>query len=129
MPRLGTLTAAFATALALACPSVARAARCGVPESMRSAHPGVARISATDVDCDVARDVARGIIRRHRAGMPIASDLGRPQPTFTVRAVRRDWRGRYTCRGRYVELNPDGDLAYELRCAQRRRVIRVRLYS
>ena len=43
--------------------------------------------------------------------------------------VRARGQGRFTCRGRYVELNPHGDLAYELRCRRGARVVRVRLYS
>lgn len=129
MLRLCTLTAALATALALAGASPAQAARCAVPASMRSGVPVVAGIRTTEVRCDVARDVALGIIHRYDAGRPISAALGTPQPTFTVRAVRGHWRGRFTCRGRYVELNPEGDLAYEVRCVQRARTVRVRLYS
>jgi hypothetical protein len=129
MLRRLTLTAALTTALALAGSSAAQAARCSVPESMRSGSPVVDRISTTDIGCNIGRDVARAIIRRYDAGRPIAADLGAPQPTFTVRASRSRRPGRFTCRGRYIELNPEGDLAYELRCAQRTRVVRVRLYS
>jgi hypothetical protein len=119
------LTATLTTALALAGSGAAHAARCSVPESMRSGFPVVDRISTTNVGCNVGRDVARAIIRRYDAGRPVAADLGAPQPTFTVRAVR----SRFTCRGRYVDLNPEGDLAYELRCTRGARVVRVRLYS
>jgi hypothetical protein len=129
MLRLCTLTAAVATALALTGSSPAQAARCDVPESMRSRVPVVAGIRTTNVRCDVGRDVARGIIRRYDAGRPVAAALGAPQPAFTVRAVRAHWRGRFACGGRYVELNPEGDLAYEVRCVQRRRRVTVRLYS
>jgi hypothetical protein len=126
MLRRLMLTAALTTALAAAAPTVAHGARCSIPESMRSSSPVVDMIRATNVRCSVGRDVAREIIRRYDAGRPIAGDLGAPQPVFTVRARRQ---GRFTCRGRYVELNAEGDLAYELRCTQRRRVVRVRLYS
>ena len=119
-------TAALTTTLTLAGPSAAHAARCNVPESMRTASPVVAMIRTTNVGCTVGRDVARGIIRRYDAGRPIAANLGEPQPAFAVRTRRQ---GRFTCRGRYVELNADGDLAYVLRCTQRTRVVRVRLYS
>jgi hypothetical protein len=121
--------AALATALALTGSRAAEAATCGVPESMRSGFPAVDEITTRNVGCAVGRDVARGIVRRYRSGRPISADLGAPQPTFTVRAVRARWRGRFVCRGRYVELNPEGDLAYELRCIQRTRTVRVRLYS
>jgi hypothetical protein len=123
------LTAALATVLALTGSSGARAAACTVPQSMRSGFPVVDRITTTNVRCSVGRDVARGIVRRYDAGRPISADLGAPQPSFAVRAVRGHWRGRFTCRGRYVELGAEGDLAYELRCSQRSRVVRVRLYS
>ena len=124
--RRPILAAALTTALVAASPTAAHAARCAIPESMRSSSPVVDMISTTNVRCSGARDVVRQIIRRYDSGRPIAGDLGAPQPTFTVR-VRR--HGRFTCRGRYVELNAAGDLAYELRCRQRARVVRVRLYS
>ena len=126
MLRLPILTAALATALAAAAPTAAHGARCAIPASMRSRSPVVDLISTMDVRCSVGRDVAREIIRRYDADKPIAGDLGAPQPTFTVRTRRQ---GRFTCHGRYVELNSQGDLAYELRCRQRARVVRVRLYS
>ena len=129
MLRRLTLTAALTTALVPTGSDAAQAARCSVPESLRSGSPVVDRISTTDVGCSIGRDVARAIIRRYDAGRPIAADLGAPQPTFTVRAVRSRRPGRFTCRGRYVELNPEGDLAYELRCARGTRAVRVRLYS
>ena len=129
MPRLRTIIPALATALAVAGPASAQAALCEVPRSMRSGVPVVAGIRTTNVRCAVGRDVALAIIRRYDTGRPIAAALGTPQPSFAVRAVRGHWRGRFMCRGRYVELNPEGDLAYELRCVQRVRTVRVRLYS
>jgi hypothetical protein len=129
MLRLRTITAGLATVMALTVPGVAHAARCRVPETMRSGIPIVERISTTKVSCDVGRDVARGIISRYDAGRPISASLGAPQPTFAVRVVRAHWRGRFTCRGRYVEVSAEGDLAYELRCARRTGVVRVLLFS
>jgi hypothetical protein len=127
MLRRLTLTAALTTALTLTGSGAVQAARCKVPASLRLGVPFVERISTTNVGCDVGRDVARGIIRRYDAGKPIAAEIGAPQPTFAVARGRR--HGYFTCRGRYVELNPDGDLAYELRCTQRTRMVRVLLYS
>jgi hypothetical protein len=129
MLRRLTLTAALTTALTLTGSGAVQAARCKVPASLRLGVPFIERISTTNVGCDVGRDVARGIIRRYDAGKPIAAEIGAPQPTFAVRAVRGLRHGWFTCRGRYVELNPDGDLAYELRCTQRTRMVRVLLYS
>jgi hypothetical protein len=126
MLRRLILTAALTTALAAVCTTAVHGARCSVPESLRTGSPVVDMIRTTNVGCSVGRDVARGIIRRYDAGRPIAGDLGAPQPAFAVRTRRQ---GRFTCRGRYVELNAQGDLAYELRCTQRTRVVRVRLYS
>jgi hypothetical protein len=124
-----TITLALATTLALPVSTGAGATRCRVPESMRSGFPGVGRVTTKNVGCDVGRDIARGIILRYHAGRPISANLGEPQPTFTVRAVRAQWRGRYACRGRYAEVSSDGDLAYELRCSQRTRVVKVLLLS
>ena len=129
MLRRLTLTAVLTTALTLAGSGASQAARCRVPESVRSGLPVVERISTTNVGCDVGRDIARGIVRRYDAGKPIAAEVGAPQPTFAVRAVHARRPGSFTCRGRYVELNPEGDLAYELRCTQRTRKVRVLLYS
>jgi hypothetical protein len=129
MLRSLTRTALITVALALAGSSTAYAGRCEVPASLRSRLPVVGGITATNVSCSVGRDVARGIIRRYDAGSPISADIGAPQPTFAVRAARSPWRGRFTCRGRYLRLNSQGDLAYQLRCTQRTRVVRVLLYS
>jgi hypothetical protein len=129
MLRRLILTAALTTALTLTGSGAVQAARCKVPASLRLGVPFVERISTTNVGCDVGRDVARGIIRRYDAGKPIAAEIGAPQPTFAVRAVRGRRHVYFTCRGRYVELNPDGDLAYELRCTQRTRMVRLLLYS